>query len=120
MLVDESGQFVTQREEPRMSQIQLSSMPDGFEASFEKDSPRPDRIRSLQRVRVWKDELDAIVCRSEVNEWFSNVLERPVRLVRMGDDCRRLVDQEFAGANDIVSFAMGFHSCCFQKRRSQS
>ena len=110
MFVDESGLFVTQREEPRMSQIQLSSMPNGFEASFEQKRIHldPTELGPLQRVRVWKDEVDAIVCRPEVNEWFSNVLERPVRLVRMGDDCRRLVDQEFAGADDIVSFADGF------------
>ena len=110
MVIDETGVFVTQREEPRMSQILLSISKSGFEASFGSTRVYLDPLEPgpSQIVRVWNDEVVSIVCRPEVNDWFSNVLNRPVRVVKMAEDSRRLVDQKFANNDDVVSFADGF------------
>ncbi|MEE2904694.1 MAG: MOSC N-terminal beta barrel domain-containing protein [Myxococcota bacterium] len=110
MVIDENGLFVTQREEPRMSQILLSILKPGFEASFGSSRVYLDPLESgpSQVVRVWNDDVKATVCRREVNDWFSGVLNRPVRVVKMSEDARRLVDQKFANKNDVVSFADGF------------
>ena len=110
MVIDENGLFVTQREEPRMSQILLSISKPGFEASFGSSRVYLDPLESgpPQTVRVWNDEVNATVCRGEVNDWFSDILNRSVRVVKMAEDARRLVDQRFGNKNDVVSFADGF------------
>jgi len=110
MVVDENGLFVTQREEPRMSQILLSISKPGFQASFGSSRVYLDPFEAgaSQIVRVWNDEVTATVCRREVNDWFSDILNRPVRVVKMAEGYRRLVDQKLANKDDVVSFADGF------------
>ena len=116
MVVDENGQFVTQRSLPRMTLIETAirfeqlrlrapgmlqiDIPIG---GFDYDPAR----RTL--VRVWNDEVPAFVEDELVNAWFSRFLERELRLVRIDPDHRRICDPQWTGwTRAITQFADGF------------
>ena len=60
------------------------------------------------QVKVWDDWVEGIDCGDEVSSWLSTFMNQAVRLVFMADDCRRLVDNNYASNQEIVSFADGF------------
>ena len=111
MIVDEKGEFITQREVPRMAlvsprltggvlEINATGMP------LLTVSPAEGRQRT--DVTVWRDRCAAIDEGADAAEWLSAFLQVPCRLVRLPDDEKRRADPEFAGPNDEVGFADGF------------
>ena len=58
-----------------------------------------------RQVRIWGDDCRGVDAGDEAADWFSALLEAPVRLVEMTDDCLRTPDPEVARAGDLVSFA---------------
>ena len=86
MVVDAQGQFLTQREWPRMAlirpQIRLGDVvlrAPGMLALHLSI----DEVVSRTRVRVWKDELDAWDMGDIASQWFSDFLGQPgLRLAR--------------------------------------
>lgn len=93
MVVDEGGGFVTQRQHPRMVLIRPTTVdgrlglaaPDV--APLDVPEPAPDARR--MRVRVWKDECDALPASAEADAWLSEVLGVRCQLVFMPDDTQR-------------------------------
>ena len=113
MLVDDSGDFFTQREFPKMATIVidlaengLQVLTDGFEDLFIPFQPSNDEKKI--EVRVWQSVCDAIESGDEINRWFSEVLQTKCRLVYMPDESRREVNALFNRDDDIVSFADGY------------
>lgn len=111
MLVDEVGDFFTQREFPKMATIAidliengLAVSADGFEDLFISYQPTGKKIK----VRVWQSVCDAIESEVEINRWFSKVLQTKCRLVYMPDESKREVNPLFNQMDDIVSFADGY------------
>ena len=111
MVVDATGNFLSQRELPRMALIapRLSS------GAMEVSAPdmRPLSVRmgnngSPTEVTVWDDRCAARDEGGDAAAWFTAFLGVPCRLVRMPDDEIRRVDQTFAGPDDQVGFADGF------------
>ena len=113
MVVDERGQFVTQRELPRMALIkpQIKHLEVVLRAPGmlalhlginEVDSPA--------RVTVWKDTVDAWDMGDVAAQWFSDFLERPgLRLVRFDPEVRRLASAKWTGEVQApIEFADGF------------
>ena len=113
MVVDERGQFVTQRELPRMALIrpQIKHLEVVLRAPGmlalhlginEVDSPA--------RVTVWKDTVDAWDMGGVAAQWFSDFLERPgLRLVRFDPEVRRLASAKWTGEVQApIEFADGF------------
>jgi uncharacterized protein len=111
MLVDETGEFMSQRAHPRMALISVRFAPERLIVS----APDMDELEiSLCRqtgdsivVRVWGDTNRGALVSEEADRWFSEFLEFPCRLVGKPDD-PRLVDSSFAESGDQVSFADGF------------
>jgi hypothetical protein len=111
MLVDESGRFLTQRQQPRMAQIAVALEDDAlvFDAPG-RPSLRVARAGTGERlpVQVWNDRLEAQGMDPAADAWLSDFLGQPCRLVHFPDDTRRPVDPHYAQADDQVGFADGF------------
>jgi uncharacterized protein YcbX len=112
MLIDEENKFITARKYPRMilintridKNILVLSAPG---MPYLKVPLTGDGSRSL-RVKVWKDECPAYYCGDEAENWFSQYLNIPTRLVHMPSESQRLVDPHYSDGRRIVSFADGF------------
>jgi len=110
MLVDEQGVFISQRTFPNLSLFKLQSLSDGFSILFgEQHINIPFSFEGeLLPVRVWEDEVQAIVAPYEINAWFSQQLNQSIRLVYMPEHATRSVDKKYALQNEQVSFADGY------------
>lgn len=113
MLVDQAGQFITQRQYPRMALIQVAiSADEGRLAISAPQMPplsvplQPSRKGQLS-VKVWRDICGAIPMDDDINNWFSRFLNVRCQLVYMPDTSRRLVSHPLV-ANQLVSFADGY------------
>lgn len=101
MVVDEQGGFVTQRNEPRLATVQTAIQ--GGTLVLSRPSHAPVRVPLVpdapadQTVRVWDHVGPAHDCGDEPAAWFSALLERRVRLVRMPDDHHRPVGAAYEG-----------------------
>ncbi|MDB6169995.1 MAG: molybdenum cofactor biosysynthesis protein [Verrucomicrobia bacterium] len=114
MVVDASGQFLTQRSLPRMALVETAltardlvlRLPHGGACAVPLRAERPPE---KVRVRVWKsDGLIAEDCGVEVAVWLSDFLRTPCRLVRIGKEFIRPVDKPgISQPGDVVNFADG-------------
>lgn len=113
MVVDQAGQFMTQRQHPRMALIQVAIAPD--QGTLEIAAPQmPPLSVPLQltrkgqlSVKVWRDICGAIPMDPEINNWFSRFLNVRCQLVYMPDTSRRMVNHPGL-SNRPVSFADGY------------
>lgn len=112
MLVDADGQFMTQREFPKMALIETGVNGSGLKVRFDgRELAVPDEAENGPvEVGIWEGPVDAAMFGDEVNGWFSDVLEVDCRLVTMPETTRRLIPAEFAvrPGEDHVSFADGY------------
>lgn len=100
MLVDTHGEFVTQRELPRMALVQptlrhldmVLRAPGMLALHLQLDS-----VEQPLRVRVWDDEVDAYDMGALPAQWFSDFLGERLRLVRFDPANRRLSERRWAG-----------------------
>jgi uncharacterized protein len=112
MLVDEHGEFVTQRELPRLALIR----PTLRSSDMVLRAPGMlalhvalDRAESELRVRVWDDWVPAWDMGALAAQWCSDFAGRKLRLVRFDPDYRRLSDSRWTGAHlGQTAFADGF------------
>ncbi|MGK7955951.1 MAG: MOSC domain-containing protein [Crocosphaera sp.] len=116
MLVDDHGNFLTQREYPKLATVQVLFSGDFISLSVQ-DAHLPPLLfqpsfTGLEiDVNIWGTATTAIDQGSEVAQWFKNLLhlEKNCHLVRQSPKYPRLVDQKFAvRGNDSVSFADGY------------
>lgn len=112
MLVDAHGEFVTQRELPRLALVQPTLRQDDLvlrAPGMLALHVALDRVESPLRVRVWSDELPAWDMGALAAQWFSDFAGRPLRLVRFDPQQRRLSDRRWTGAHEAqTAFADGF------------
>jgi uncharacterized protein YcbX len=112
MVVDERGEFLTQREHPRMATVWTELSPSALTLSA-PDMPEvavplvPPRAPSL-RVRVWKSVCDALPASVDADRWLSEYLGLACRLVYMPDESVRYSNPEFSGDGRRVGFADGY------------
>ena len=112
MLVDEQGEFVSQRSSPRLALIE-PSLGDGSLTLRNPEAPAltlpsPPDSSDRMRVAVWGDQCHAIHVSETADIWFSDFLGHSCSLVYMPASTRRQVDREFSAGGDIVSFADAF------------
>jgi uncharacterized protein len=113
MVVDGQGQFLSQRDLPRMALIRVNLTADGIlleapgMSSMLVRLPEPSSFNQLQ-VRVWNDDCPAICADPSADAWLSQFLQRPCRLVTMADGMSRRVDQRYAEPQDQTAFSDGF------------
>jgi len=109
MLVDDKGEFISQRKHPGLTQ---------FTTTFD-DQLKVEHVESQENieidlaafnqktdVEVWGQACTGHFSTNGVNEWFSRLLNEPVRLVYMDDTNIRPIN---SSTNDgFVSFADGY------------
>jgi uncharacterized protein len=112
MVVDGEGEFVTQRELPRMAlirpQLKLNEVvlraPGMLALHLQIDA-----AEAPVRVRVWDDEVPAYDMGDVAAQWFSDFLGRPLRLVRFDPEHRRLSNLKWTrGAEAPNQFSDGY------------
>jgi len=112
MIVDESGMFRTQRENPKMATVWTDlvdgelvlSAPDVGEVSVPLIPTGP----ATKRVTVWRSTVDAAPVSEDADRFLSDYLGMPCRLMYMPDTTRRLSNPDYAGSDKLVSFADGY------------
>lgn len=113
MLIDPEGVFITQRKHPLLSllkvsltetQITVQQTTTGKQISFGLD----EQLQLPIAVNIWDDYCNAFEVNVAVSLWFTEVLQMPVRLVKMPEFERREVDHRYALKQEIVSFADGY------------
>jgi uncharacterized protein YcbX len=113
MVVTPEGEFLTQREYPRLALV-TPKLRDGL---LELSAPSYDSIQlgiqtsgTPRPVNVWKSKgVHAIDQGEEAAQWFSDWLGTPVRLVHFADGYLRRVNEEYAvNENDHTGFADGY------------
>jgi uncharacterized protein len=112
MVVDERGEFLTQRELPRMALIQpqlkyheMILRAPGMLALHVK----LDEVEAPVRVRVWDDEVAAYDMGKIAAQWFTDFLGTTARLVRFDPEHRRLSSLKWTGGIEALNqFDDGF------------
>jgi uncharacterized protein len=115
LLVDEHNKFMTQRQTPDMALLRVAPAFNGFLLTH---ANRPDLLplyvpfaatpeRTLF-VTIWDDMVFAWRGARETDEWLSDALGRPCKLVYMSDMARRDVEPERNPEGQLVSFADGY------------
>jgi uncharacterized protein len=116
MIVDEAGQFLTQRNQPGLALLGIELEPDALvlrslRAGEARLPLRPDRQATTGRtirVKVWEDEVGAIDAGDSAAAFLEAHLDVVARLVFMPESTRRQVRLDYAREGDRVSFADAF------------
>jgi len=93
MVVDEEGEFVSQRELPRMALVKVQLK--HYEVVLRAPGMlalhlQIDTVEAPTKVRVWDDVVPAFDMGTVAAQWFSDFLGRKLRLVRFDPEHRRL------------------------------
>ncbi len=112
MVVDETGTFVSQRTQPRMSLIRPSPLA-GNALLLEAPGMPPLRVAAADpyprvEITVWKDRCEAVASVPDATPWLQQFLGLACRLVYCPDEMDRPVDPTYAEPDDRVGFADGF------------
>jgi uncharacterized protein len=114
MLVDENGNFLSQRTKPSMALLQPSITDAGIEVIHQQYPsqkiviPFLPTVKKTLRVTVWDDNCEALEMDDNINTWFSEQLQQTCKLVYMHDNSMRQVDMRYAPQNAITSFSDGY------------
>ncbi len=92
MLVDDLGEFLTQRSMASMAKFKCSLTNDSILVSYEGDQIEvPFKLYkdTPSRVKVWSSKLKANEVSTSISDWFSDTLGMSARLVKMTDISKR-------------------------------
>jgi uncharacterized protein YcbX len=112
MVVDEAGEFVTQRELPRMALIK----PQLKHYDMVLRAPGMlalhialDGVEGPAMVRLWGEDVHAFDMGGVAAQWFSDFLGRKLRLVRFDPDHKRVSSMKWTGDVEALNqFNDGF------------
>lgn len=116
MVVDAQGEFLTQREHPKMALITPRIKADTLELrapgmlrlEIPLDLPDPDDAPTMD-VRVWDDTLKAYDCDDTTAAWFSHAVGVACRLVRFHPNAKRVANTKWTdGVEAPTLFSDGF------------
>jgi uncharacterized protein YcbX len=109
MVVDDHGEFLSQREVPRMALVRTAIRLNelrirapgmiGIDLPIDVEEDEPDVVR---RVSVWNDVVDAVDEGDYVAAWFTEFLGRTARLAKLHPQARRLVNRRRTGGIEIA------------------
>jgi uncharacterized protein len=113
MMIDESGRFVSQRENSELALFSIFMDTAGFKIILR---PTGDEIivpflgsaGVPVKVTIWDDQCDALRYPDSLNSWFSEKLEQKVSLVFLPEESVRKIDSKYVEDPDMVSFADGY------------
>ncbi len=112
MVVDERGEFLTQRELPRMTFIkpqlkhyEMVLRAPGMLALHVK----LNEVEEPAQVRIWDEEVKAYDMGATAAQWFTDFLGVTARLVRFDPDHKRMSSQKWTGDVEALNqFSDGF------------
>ena len=109
MLVDENGQFMTQRVYPQMALFKLSMNAEKLKITYGDQAidlsfANPATL-DLMKVTIWDDSVLASEVNKEHSEWFSTLLGMKCKLVFFPEGNSRPVDVTYKVNNEHVSLA---------------
>jgi uncharacterized protein len=116
MVVDASGEYLTQRTCPNMACVKPRlggdflelSAPGMTPISMPLIPPDPGTTRTID-VRIWDDRVKAYDCGDAAASWFSTALAMPCRLVRFHPHAQRQADPVWTvGIEAPAFFSDGF------------
>lgn len=106
MVVDDKGEFVTQRELPRLAlvkvQLKLTEVilrAPGMLALH----LAVDQVEKPARVRVWNDDVDAWDMGDVAAQWFTDFIGRKLRVVRFDPEAKRACDRKWTGGVEALT-----------------
>ena len=115
LVVDERNRFMTQRQTATMAHLKVAPAYNGFLLSHQQ---RPELLplyvpftatpEKTLFVTIWDDMVFAWRAKPECDEWLSEALGQPAKLVYMSDMVRRDVEPEHNPEGQLVSFADGY------------
>jgi uncharacterized protein YcbX len=113
MIVTPDGEFLTQREYPRLALITPTLIHDSVTLTapdFDSVQIAVQKSGAVFSVNIWEDENVAAVDQGdEAARWLSDWLGVEVRLVHFADGYRRAVSRTYAvNADDHTGFADGY------------
>ena len=112
LVVDAEHRFITARQQAEM--VLIRALPDGDGLLLAAPGMRMITVAAPRagaprlHVRIWDDEVEAVVADEHAHAWLSRYLKREVRLVYMDARSRRPIDGDYGRAEDEVSFADGY------------
>jgi len=110
LVTDDDGRFLTQREEPRLTQLRPSIVDGGLRLAMagQPELYLPAQPGDLEPVIIWRDTIDATRVGEDADAWLSAALSRKARLYYLDDPTRRATDETYSQPTDRVSFADGY------------
>lgn len=108
MLVDLQGKFITQRTRPDLTRFQLTLQPGGYSVTDQTTGlskvllTNAPLIESVE-VELWDDHLQVMEVGEGWSEWFSSILNEPVRLVKQVNEAPRLIPVKYQTAGSQQS-----------------
>ena len=110
MLVDQNNRFLSQRELAAMALLKVALIPEGLKvwhAHHQDDSvivPFAPETNQIGEFVIWDDTVTGQYVSEALDNWFTEALKTPCRLVYMPDDSYREVSEKYA-ANKITSLS---------------
>lgn len=104
MLVDENGDFITQREIPKLALFQVSIHAEYLTVRFDNTAiniPKTLATKEIKACEIWEEKLNGYKESDEINNWFSALLDKKVFLVRNAELPKRGIKNY---ANSFVNF----------------
>ncbi len=112
MVVDDFGQFVTQRTNPSMALIRTEIVRQTLTLNAPQMSelilPLSPTEGKSQEVEVWGDHCEAWSTNPQSRLWISEYLNKGCNIVFMPDHSIRIVDPNYAPTKNLVSFSDGY------------
>jgi uncharacterized protein YcbX len=115
MLVDDRGDCVTAREQPRLVLVRVDLIRPGRHflrvsapGRPELEIAEPDAAAPQSSFGIFRQPVVATPAAPAAHRWFSEFLGISVRLVFLDDPTSRKVDPDFGDGTDVVSFADGY------------
>ena len=117
MLIDETGDAMTQRKYPRMALFKVTIKTDHMAINLHHDQKEVDYIQVDTDVPqserfitadVWGDKVKVVETDPQASQWFSRHLSTTCRLVAFPEENVRPVDPDYAVSEDQVSLADAF------------
>jgi uncharacterized protein YcbX len=114
MLVDDHNRFLSQREIHEMALLYVELTPNGL-VVMHRHQPEEFVVipflfdaKEAAVCTIWDDKCLAEFVDTEIDSWFTKMLEVKCRLVYMPVSTLRQVDEEYARVGQVTSFADAF------------
>lgn len=112
MLVDDNKKFLSQRRLPKMALIKTKIHEQKLIISAPNKSDLildliPKTSHTIN-INIWGEAHPAESISTLANQWFSDFLEQPCKLVYQADKSIRQVDQNFSSPTDRTAFSDGY------------